>query len=457
MQPSDSDSELQALLKFLYIAPVGIIKATLDGEITIINPMAANLLMPLQSDGILVNIFTALGETLSELKELVQNHRASSGLICKSLRLDPFYRAQRKAERQTYELTLIKVEANVLMAVLTDVTDIVKREEQIRLGAAWYTALLNKQLNYGVVDLDEHGLVLTWNAEMEKLTGFSESQILGKSCEALYLGESKFSKRLPDLLYEANQSGWTLQNDWCVTAGGQKFWSSYMIAACQSSLSDGRGIAEKKNKNLAKKAAFFLLLRDINDHADTLSQIIHANSSDHLTGLLNRRAFFDLAEIEIRRWSRTPRPLCLLAIDADFFKKVNDQFGHGVGDNVLKLMAEAFTACVRDTDVAARIGGEEFTVLLPHTELKDAYSLAERIRVAVESIVMMIGDHPLNLTVSIGIAEMSSSIKDVENLMQLADGALYRAKNLGRNRIEIASESRRSTDSLAPLNEANEI
>lgn len=450
MLPSDPGGELQALLKFLYIAPVGIIQATLDGEITLINPMAANLLMPLQADGTLVNLFTALDPTISELKELVQNHRASSGLICKSLRLNPFYRAQRKSERQTYELTLIKVDAEILMAVLTDVTDIVKREEQIRLGAAWYNALLNEQLNYGVIDLDEHGLVMTWSAEMEMLTGFSERQIIGSSCEALFSRESNFSKRLPDLLYEANQSGWTLQNDWCVTAESRKFWSSYIISASQFSPLDEKQPADKNAALKTKNAAFVLLLRDINDHADTTSRMIHASSSDHLTGILNRRAFFDLAEIEIRRWARAPRSLCLLAIDADFFKKVNDQFGHGVGDTVLKSMTAAITACMRETDIAARIGGEEFAVLLPHTDLKDACNLAERIRAAVEKIVIVIDDQHVNLTVSIGVAQMSSNIKEVENLMKLADGAMYCAKNLGRNRVEIAHLIPNSLDNLAP-------
>ena len=450
MLPSDPGGELQALLKFLYIAPVGIIQATLDGEITLINPMAANLLMPLQADGTLVNLFTALDPTISELKELVQNHRASSGLICKSLRLNPFYRAQRKSERQTYELTLIKVDAEILMAVLTDVTDIVKREEQIRLGAAWYNALLNEQLNYGVIDLDEHGLVMTWSAEMEMLTGFSERQVIGSSCEALFSQESNFSKRLPDLLYEANQSGWTLQNDWCVTAESRKFWSSYIISASQFSPLDEKQPADKNAALKTKNAAFVLLLRDINDHADTTSRMIHASSSDHLTGILNRRAFFDLAEIEIRRWARAPRSLCLLAIDADFFKKVNDQFGHGVGDTVLKSMTAAITACMRETDIAARIGGEEFAVLLPHTDLKDACNLAERIRAAVEKIVIVIDDQHVNLTVSIGVAQMSSNIKEVENLMKLADGAMYCAKNLGRNRVEIAHLIPNSLDNLAP-------
>ena len=450
MLPSDPGGELQALLKFLYIAPVGIIQATLDGEITLINPMAANLLMPLQADGTLVNLFTALDPTISELRELVQNHRASSGLICKSLRLNPFYRAQRNSERQTYELTLIKVDVEILMAVLTDVTDIVKREEQIRLGAAWYNALLNEQLNYGVIDLDERGLVMTWSAEMNMLTGFSARQIIGSSCEALFSQESNFSKRLPDLLYEANQSGWTLQNDWCVTAEGRKFWSSYIISASQFSPLDEKQPADKNAASKTKNAAFVLLLRDINDHADTTSRMIHASSSDHLTGILNRRAFFDLAEIEIRRWARAPRSLCLLAIDADFFKKVNDQFGHGVGDTVLKSMTAAITACMRETDIAARIGGEEFAVLLPHTDLKDACNLAERIRAAVEKIVIVIDDQHVNLTVSIGVAQMSSNIKEVENLMKLADGAMYCAKNLGRNRVEIAHLIPNSLDNLAP-------
>ena len=438
MRLGDSDGELQALLKFLYMAPVGVVQATPDGQITIINPMAANLLMPLQADGTLTNIFTALGHIAPELQELAKHHSAPSGLICKSLRLNPFYRARRRTEQRTYELTLLKVDVGTLMAVLTDVTDIVKREEQIRLGAAWYNGLLNERLNYGVIDLDEDGVVLTWNAEIEKLTGFSEGQIVGQSCELLYAKDSNFLKRLPDLLYEAGQSGWTLQNDWCVTASGKKFWSNYIISASQPLSLDAEEDAVGSDASIMKRAGFVLLLRDIDDHVDTISQMLHAGRSDHLTGMMNRRAFFDLAEIEIRRWARVPRSLCLLIIDADFFKKVNDKFGHTVGDTVLRSLGAAITTSVREIDLAARIGGEEFAVLLPYTELKDARDLAQRVCTAVENLAITIDGHTIKLTVSIGVAQMSTGIKNLESLIKLADSALYSAKNLGRNRVESA-------------------
>ncbi len=113
--------------------------------------------------------------------------------------------------------------------------------------------------------------------------------------------------------------------------------------------------------------------------------MLQANFSDYLTGIANRRAFFDSADLEIKRWYRFPRPLSLLAIDADHFKKTNDSFGHAVGDTVLRNLAHSIVQTVRDIDIVARIGGEEFAVLLLGTDSLLAVEVAERILHAISS------------------------------------------------------------------------
>ncbi len=162
-------------------------------------------------------------------------------------------------------------------------------------------------------------------------------------------------------------------------------------------------------------------------------------SIDPLTGAINRRKFLQLAEIEIRRAHRYQNDLSCLMLDIDHFKQINDRYGHAAGDQVLKAFFEACFHSVRDTDIVARIGGEEFVVLLPEISQKDALRLAERIRSEVAKIRVSIDERQvIELTVSIGASFWSEEITDIEELMEQADTALYHAKHEGRNRVVIA-------------------
>ena len=431
---ADSEKEFQSLLTFLYMAPVGIVQMTIDGCISLINPMAGNLLLPMRADGTLTNLFEAIDHSLPEIRKLAAEFERPSGVICKAVRFAPFFRARRYAEHKTYELTLLKVDSDTLMCVVGDVTDTVLREEQIRLGSAWYNALLNDQFKYGVVGLDAEGRVLNWNDAMKKLTGFSAAQVVGNPCCLLFKDIESFSNRLPDLLYDVTESGWTLQNDWCVKADSSNFWASYIISVPEMNVLHAQDTALSE----PKKSSYVLLVRDINQYADASEKMMHATRCDDLTGLLNRRAFFDKAEIELNRWRRSKRPLCVLVIDVDYFKSINDRFGHDAGDSVLKALAGAIKCCVRQLDIVARIGGEEFAVLLPYTGIDDASDLAERVRHCVASLTVESTDQNMALTISVGVAQMDEFRVDIRGLVKAADGALYSAKRAGRNQVQKA-------------------
>jgi diguanylate cyclase (GGDEF)-like protein len=156
--------------------------------------------------------------------------------------------------------------------------------------------------------------------------------------------------------------------------------------------------------------------------------------TDGLTGLANRRRFMDVLASELARQARSGSQLCLLLIDADHFKDVNDRHGHHAGDAVLRQLAGILMATVRTpTDLPARLGGEEFAVVLPDTRLDEARRVAERLREQVATHVFEDRDQRLRVTVSIGLV----SARDVglEALLQQADLALYRAKETGRNRV----------------------
>jgi diguanylate cyclase (GGDEF)-like protein len=157
---------------------------------------------------------------------------------------------------------------------------------------------------------------------------------------------------------------------------------------------------------------------------------------DPMTGCLNRRAFFARAKVEWARSLRSGRPLAVIASDIDFFKKVNDTYGHHIGDAVIKDYAHRAQQMLRLPDTLARFGREEFVILLPDTGMAEARKVAERIRGEVEQQQ----DKKLPAyTVSLGIAatpDQSGQATDIEALIAKADAALYRAKQGGRNRVE---------------------
>ncbi len=165
-------------------------------------------------------------------------------------------------------------------------------------------------------------------------------------------------------------------------------------------------------------------------------QLEHLNRIDDITGLYNRRHWEEATERELARFMRTRRPAVVMMIDLDGFKQINDRYGHIAGDTVLRSVADVLKESVREIDTPARYGGDEFCVLLAETNAQGARELAERLRALVEGMAFeqAPGAH---CTISIGIAEANRLLVSVEDWVDLADTAMYRAKNSGRNRAEI--------------------
>jgi diguanylate cyclase (GGDEF)-like protein len=173
-------------------------------------------------------------------------------------------------------------------------------------------------------------------------------------------------------------------------------------------------------------------------NAELVARARHAADHDHLTGARSRRAFFDLAARERARALRAGSPLSLLLFDVDHFKRINDTHGHATGDRVLADIVERAGAVVRNIDVVARLGGEEFAVLLPDTAEDTALLVAERLRHALDrSFDGSAGD--VGYTVSIGVATLGAD-ESIEGMLSRADAALYAAKAGGRNAVVVAHE-----------------
>lgn len=157
--------------------------------------------------------------------------------------------------------------------------------------------------------------------------------------------------------------------------------------------------------------------------------------TDELTGIYNRRYFMEAARQAFAARQRG-EPFAVVLFDADDFKKVNDTYGHIVGDQVLRQIAEVTRQSIRKDDVLARYGGEEFIVLLPQTGQAQALEVAERIQQSILFNPAYSAGEPLKVTVSMGVATYQPYMQDPDDLLIAADDALYRAKNLGKNRIE---------------------
>jgi diguanylate cyclase (GGDEF)-like protein len=173
------------------------------------------------------------------------------------------------------------------------------------------------------------------------------------------------------------------------------------------------------------------------DNAHLYTQIQQTAITDELTGLYNRRGLFELGRREVERSLRFGRQLPLLMIDIDYFKEVNDTYGHLVGDQVLLVLAQRFRRNVREIDIVGRYGGEEFVILLLENDLPTAQMIAERLRHLVSSIPVHTDHGPVNVTVSMGVTAVAQDVRDLPTLLQRADEALYAAKSSGRNRIAV--------------------
>ncbi|MCX8164707.1 MAG: GGDEF domain-containing protein [Aquificaceae bacterium] len=158
---------------------------------------------------------------------------------------------------------------------------------------------------------------------------------------------------------------------------------------------------------------------------------------DPLTGLPNRRFFFDHANLILESSKRYGTPLSLLVMDIDHFKRINDTYGHEAGDIMLKSFAEILRKSIRQSDMPARFGGEEFVLLMPNTNLQQGKVVAERIRVSFQNNFIIYDGNEINTTLSGGLVSFSPNVESIDELIKMADEALYKAKESGRNRIEI--------------------
>jgi len=333
-----------------------------------------------------------------------------------------------KRDARILSLTLLKLDEERLMAVISDITVQVQRERLLEQNEAWFNAIITGITDYALVSLDGNGDIAGWNESIGRVTGFDAASSVRRPYSIFYPPDATTPERLLDRLREADSSGWSLDDGWQLRADGTRFWGSAVIVPQRDSSSRRGPVADEDRR-------YCLVLRDITDRRQSSEDQRRATQCDHLTGINNRRAFFDAAEREVERWKLAARPLALALFDADHFKGINDTHGHPAGDAVLRHLADTLMRTFREVDVVARVGGEEFAVLLPSTGLEAAAAVADRVRQVVAASTVDADGVPIRCTLSGGVAVMEPGVGGLDGLMKRADQALYAAKAAGRDRI----------------------
>lgn len=222
---------------------------------------------------------------------------------------------------------------------------------------------------------------------------------------------------------------------------GGEFWLDYLLSHSQQMhyakiQQHGRqyifSVKATEITSVEGERYISVLMSDVTDEYHYKDRLEHLIVEDELTGIYNRHYFNQVIDQEIKRHHRYQTPLSMLFIDVDHFKDINDQYGHDIGDLVLKMMSKTIQTLLRDTDVFCRVGGEEFVVIMPQTKLDDAIKMAERIRETISTL----DEEPLPkpITISLGVAELEND-ENQGAFYKRADHALYRAKHLGRNQV----------------------
>ncbi len=406
----DTSDELEQLYELLYLLPVGIVAFDSTGSVDRVTPLSVQLMTPHVAMSDIANAFTLLAPLVPDLAEQIAaaDDGPSAVLTNHRTTLDA------NGSNSTVEVSVHRSRPGHYVAVLSDVTELVQREQELRRERDRFRLIVEVVHEYAIYSIDRSGIIDSWNASGERLFGLTAAEAIGRRLDQVVAVE-----RLPDVLDAATSAGWRNTEGWALSAPGEALYTDTMI----STLVDDTGRPE----------GFIIVTRNSTEMKRREEDLRREAETDPLTQLSNRRGFDSRADRLLKACAATDAPASVLMIDIDHFKLVNDTYGHDGGDLVLRALGACLASRIRTADVLARFGGEEFAVLMPGADLAAASVRAEVVRAAVADLAVEVAPGTvIQVTASIGVAEYRGSLDDA---LQRADAALYLAKDSGRNRV----------------------
>jgi diguanylate cyclase len=286
-------------------------------------------------------------------------------------------------------------------------------------------------VNFGLVVLDRELKIQHWNRWMAMHSAIPSQKIIGEPLFDFFphLNTSGFNKNCKAVLSFGNFAFFSQKLHRFLFPFKPDSSFGYRFEQMQQSCSMGPLRSDDHSIS-----GIFLIVQDVTELATYEQKLVEMNTKDALTGIYNRRFLETRMKEECERQRRYARPLSMLMIDIDFFKKVNDTHGHQGGDLVLQSVAAKAASVIRKTDFIARYGGEEFCCLLPETTADAAETVAEHIRIHIEEMENSFENNLIKVTISLGISSFAAD-DSPDTFMKRADDALYQAKHSGRNRF----------------------
>ena len=273
--------------------------------------------------------------------------------------------------------------------------------------------------------VDQGGPYIVYvNPAFERLMGYSAEEVLGHNPKILQGPDTDDKTRYK--LRQAMRGNKSIRTQ---ILNYDKFGNELWLDINMVPLFD-------ENGELAYYAA---IERDLTEYKRLQSHLENMANTDSLTGLSNRQSFLHRAEKEFSRARRYARPIAAVMIDVDHFKRINDQYGHAVGDIVLRQVSAICQSSLRGSDLLGRIGGEEFVLLLPDTPLSNAIFVAERMREQLEATPIEVDNLVIRITASFGVASLIDADINFNSILERADVAMYHAKHDGRNKVKAAA------------------
>ena len=294
----------------------------------------------------------------------------------------------------------------------------------------------------GIFVLDKSMKVELWTSYMAARSGRSAEEVIGKNLFELF-------PDLPKMWLEKKLRSVLVLKNFAFTSWEQRPWlfpfaHNRPITGGVDYMQQNCVFMPLKNPQNNEIEHICVTLFDVTDVAiyqrqltEALEKLELSSVTDGLTQVYNRRYLQQRFTGEFARVQRSPQALSLLMFDLDFFKKINDGYGHLGGDEVLKGVASRVKGLIRGHDIFGRYGGEEFALILPDTDEAGAYTLAERIRKSLEAAPIDFGEQKIIATASIGLCSVQPEFHSYEQWLQAADDALYHAKRNGRNQVAI--------------------